>query len=127
MAKFFINFSNHPSDKWSDEQVRAAKSLGGEIIDDPFPLIPAEESKEGIKSIVLSIVHDYKDVYGLENIGAVMCQGEFSLTYEVTRLLKEAGVKVVVACSERKSEEIRQEDGSVRKVSTFKFVQFREV
>lgn len=124
----FINFSNHSSKQWSKEQIAAVHAMGcDEIIDDPFPQVLPEESHMGIKCMALGVVHDYEDVYGFKSIGAVMCQGEFSLTYEVTRLLKEAGVKVVVACSDRKSEEIQQSDGSVRKVSTFKFVQFREV
>ena len=33
----FVNFSNHPSLRWSDEQLKVARQQYGEIIDVPFP------------------------------------------------------------------------------------------
>ena len=55
----------------------------------------------------------------------VLCQGEFCLSYQVIQKLKKAGIKVVAACSERKTEE-KKIGNDTRKVSYFIFVQFRE-
>lgn len=34
-----INFSNHPSDKWGDDQTRVAVSDFGHILDLKFPTV----------------------------------------------------------------------------------------
>ena len=40
--------------------------------------------------------------------------------------LKEAGITVLSACSERVAKEIVEEDGSIRRESSFRFVRFRK-
>ena len=77
-----------------------------------------EEIQEMAESYIARIL-EYQPV-------AVMCQGEFTLTYHVVRLLKEHGITVVSACSERKSVEKKKEDGTVYKSAVFRFAQFRE-
>ena len=59
------------------------------------------------------------------NPSCVLCQGEFCVAYGVISALKKFGVKVVAACSERKSVE-RKVGDNVKKISSFSFVQFRE-
>ena len=44
----FINFSNHPSDRWSNEQKKAALNYG-EIIDIPFPSVDSNGDESYIK------------------------------------------------------------------------------
>lgn len=34
-----LNLSNHPSSLWCDEQIKAAETLFGEIVDLPFPQV----------------------------------------------------------------------------------------
>ena len=36
----FVNLSNHPSGKWTAEQINAASRLYGEVRDLPFPAVP---------------------------------------------------------------------------------------
>lgn len=55
----------------------------------------------------------------------VMVQGEFTLCFGVISLLKEKGIKCVAAISERKTEEIRN-GSECKKISFFKFCNFRE-
>lgn len=116
----FVNFSNHPSAGWGVEQREAAEKSGA-ICDMPFPAVPPkatgteiEEAAEKIAGEILSL-----------NPDAVLCQGEFTLSYAVIRILRENNIKVVAACSERKSEDII-ENGSTVKKATFSFVGFRE-
>lgn len=116
----FINFSNHPSSKWDEVQLNTAKKLSGDgnIIDIPFPRVDpamtAEQVLEKARECVKLILSHSPDI--------VMCQGEFTLSYHVINTLKENGVKVVAACSNRMVKE--QTDGT--KIVEFKFEQFRE-
>lgn len=57
---------------------------------------------------------------------AVMCQGEFTLTYALVKAMKECGITVVAACSQRCTEETTDENGNTVKKAVFRFVQFRE-
>jgi hypothetical protein len=127
----FFNISNHPSSRWSYEQLMAARTLGGgrnEVQDIPFPAVPPTASEleveELARGLLTPLVHrqqweDEDDVF--------MVQGEYSLTYLMTRLLLSEGRKVVVACTERKVQERTLEGGKVEKTSTFEFVRFRLV
>ena len=117
----FINFSNHPSDKWSPEQINAAHEYG-EIVDFPFPNVDeswdAEKMTEEIEKNGNSIIELKPD--------AVMCQGEYVMTFGVVRLLKRHGIKCLSAVTKRITVETTLPDGSVEKRSVFKFHSFRE-
>ena len=118
----FVNFSNHPASRWGKEQLEAAQALG-EVRDIPFPNVPAIATADE----VVAMAKESFSTIMAENPGTVMCQGEFSLTYHVTALLKEQGVKVVVACSDRKVVEQVGPDGQTIKTAEFVFQQFRAV
>mgnify|MGYP002622659592 CR=1 FL=1 len=116
----FLNFSNHSSDKWSEEQIRAAKEFG-EIQDMAFPQIDDNARSEDIqkmaKEYVKEIVTEYKD-----NDLTVHIMGEMTFTFEVVRLLQnEHGIRCVASCTKR----IAEEKDNVR-TSVFQFTQFRE-
>lgn len=116
----FINHSNHPSANWSQEQKEAALAHG-DIVDMPFPELHADYTEQQISEAVQKSLDK---ILALAP-AAVLCQGEFTYTYSLVRLLKERGIKVLAACSERRAHE-KWEDGVSCKVSYFKFVQFRE-
>ena len=119
----FYNISNHPSSKWSEGQLAAAKQLGGEIRDIAFPNVPPTATFDDVTSLALATL---KQLPG--NSGDVyMVQGEFSLTYTMTSLLGFLKARVVVACSDRKVVERQLEDGKTSKEAVFEFVQFRDV
>lgn len=117
----FINFSNHSSANWSSEQLAAAREFG-EVIDYPFPAVPSEADSSFVAQLALECAQGILAY----NPKAVMCQGEFTLTYGVIELLKKSGIVVLAACSERKTVETIMPDGSSKKTSEFKFVRFRE-
>lgn len=116
----FVNFSNHPSEGWNDEQIVAARQYG-EIVDVEFPKLNACMSENEIGMIG----EDYVTKILKLSPDVVMCQGEFTLTFYVVKKLMNKGITCVSACSERTSIEVMQEDGSVRKESLFLFSGFR--
>jgi len=46
----------------------------------------------------------------------VLCQGEFTLSYHVIKMLKEKNIPVVCACSERNTTEEAMPDGSIKRL-----------
>ena len=117
----FVNFSNHSSDKWNPKQIEAA-SKWGSIIDLPFPEVSADASVEDIRLLAC----DYTDQICSLQPNAVMCQGEFTLTFAIVTMLKSRGITVVSACSSRNTVEAVSVDGTSQKTSIFEFVKFRE-
>lgn len=120
----FINYTNHPSALWGDEQKEQAM-VYGRIVDIPFPDISPQIKKEEMYHLagnecrrLLSLLQEEKD-------SAVLCQGEFTFTYLMVKFLQEKRIKVLSAVSERKVKEVS--DGNiVRKESEFCFQGFRE-
>ncbi len=117
----FINLSNHASDKWSENQKRVAEECG-EIMDITFP----EIDPYGDESYIDRLVDEYFDIVMKYGNPVVMLQGEFTFTYRLIQRLKNARIKVVAACSERKTVEFVDENGISSKKSLFEFVRFRE-
>ena len=95
----FINFSNHPSSNWSENQKKAVyDQYQAQIIDIPFPQVSAFADEGEIRSLAEQCVETICN----HNPKAVMCQGEFGLTYQVITLLKRKGILTVYSCSERR-------------------------
>lgn len=115
----FINLSNHPSSGWSEEQLSAARAYG-EIVDMPFPLVSPEATLEQVKGLGEQCVKDIMGLNGQKCVVHVM--GEMTLTYRIVSLLKRRSIPCVASTTERQV--YTDENGN--KVSTFRFVQFRE-
>ncbi len=114
--KVFVNFTNHPSAQWKENQRKEAE-IYGDIIDIPFPTVSPSLSEQEVSNLAskcLKVILDRKPA-------AVLCQGEFTLSYKVIVGLQKAGIKVLAACSDRNTELV----GDVKKV-IFCFVKFRE-
>lgn len=117
----FLNFSNHPSTGWSVEQRKEAEKYGT-IADLPFPAVSADASENGIQELAGRYLEKIMEYHP----SAVMCQGEFTLTFAIVQGLLKAGIVCVSACSERVTEESVTADGRAVKKSVFRFVKFRE-
>lgn len=115
----FINLTNHPSEKWSEEQLKAARQYG-EIIDLSFPEIEPTFSKENIMFFVKECT---ETILGLMDSNTVVhVMGEMTFTHNLVNALKERGLTCLASTTERNT--IMTPDG--KKISEFKFVQFRE-
>lgn len=117
----FINFSNHGSSFWSEEQINAASEYG-EIRDIQFPNVAPEANEEDIAALASDCV---KNIMAL-NPQAVMCQGEYTLTFAVVSELMKSGVICLSACTKRITTETVLPDGTTKKDSVFKFEKFRK-
>lgn len=116
----FINFSNHPSELWTDEQRDAAYAYG-EIVDLKFPAVEANASERDI----LKLAENYCEKIIAMHPSAVMCQGEFTFSFAVIQKMLKRGICCVAACSERVTTET-YENGKTVKQAAFTFVRFRE-
>jgi len=116
----FINFTNHPVKNWSDTQIAAAKWYG-DIIDVSFPAVDPHSTCELVQAVACRCVEDIMK----HTPNAVLCQGEFTLTFAVVNLLKAQGITVLAACSERVAAE-SMSNGVTTKSSKYRFVSFRE-
>lgn len=117
----FINLSNHPSNGWSKAQIEEAIKYGN-IKDIDFPIVPPQATSKEIDNLVTQ----YFELVVKQNPKAVMLQGEFTFSFRLIVKLKQIGIKVVAACSDRVTHEYVDEAGVTRKNSEFRFIQFRE-
>jgi hypothetical protein len=118
----FINFTNHSSAKWTARQRNAAEKFG-EIFDAPFPNVDPNGDEEYVEKLA----EEYAAKIISRRPAAVLCQGEMTLSFAVTKILTEKfNVTMLAACSERVvTEEIGPNGETVRKIE-FGFVQFRK-
>lgn len=123
--KVFINFSNHRTENWGEEQLAAAKSYG-EIIDFPFPYVDPDGDENYILGLAEEYVEKLTSLMEAPCISVVHIMGELTLTHHVVGRLKWMGVKCVASTTERKVVELEDEDGEVVKIAIFKFRKFRE-
>ncbi len=112
-----INLSNHPSKIWSSIQLASAKELYQKVHDISFPPISPEMSEIQITDLAQNYV---KQVIALKPI-AVHIMGEMNFVHKCVTLLKMYDIKCIASTSERESIE---DNGT--KLSTFRFIQFRE-
>lgn len=116
----FFNLSNHPSDKWTEEQRKAAEQYG-EIIDLPFPAI--NSAADGEEITLLAEVTFNKILSLAEGKSAtVHLMGEMTFTYALVTRLKDAGIRCVASTTDRMVSD--NADGT--RITQFHFVRFRE-
>lgn len=114
----FINLTNHPSSEWEKEQLQAAHRYGN-IVNMPFPNIEPIFTSCEICKLADSMIGSIKV---LDTAPVVHIMGEMTFTYAVVSRLKALGITCLASTTERNT--IMTSDG--KKVSEFKFVQFRE-
>ena len=117
-SSVFINFSNHPSSTWGEEQLAAARALGT-VVDIPFPQVDPAMPLEQVKQLASESVQLIKSHRGTTTTVHIM--GEMTLLHHVVTRLKASGMRCVASTTERIATEV---DG--KKITEFHFVQFRD-
>ena len=115
----FFNLTNHPSEKWDSIQRDAARQYG-EIEDIPFPDISPFADSDEIAQKAESYVSLIQSYPADRKIVHVM--GEMTFTYAVVSRLKALGIACVASTTKRDA--IETDDG--KKITVFRFVQFRK-
>lgn len=115
-----VNLSNHPYEKWSEEQKEAAKEYGV-VRDMPFPNIDPEEDTEQIRKTADEYI---SEIAGLsaEYAVTVHLMGEMSFVVYAVSRLSERGVRCICSTSERDVDDL---GGGEKKVA-FHFKRFRD-
>ena len=113
--------SNHPPEKWSDEQRARWDSI--DYI--PFPNVPAEIGMEEVIELAIPIIGQIREWKTTHSDGNVSIQGEFSLaSHLITTMEREYGWCLTFPTSERRVvEEVK--DGKTVKKSVYHFVRWR--
>lgn len=111
-----LNLSNHPSERWPDDQRQAATAQYGSVQDLPFPNIPPDATADAVRMLVEQYEHKVRQI----DPTAVHLMGEMTFTYALVQRLQAVGIPCIASTTERIAEE---RDG--QKVVTFRFVQFR--
>ncbi len=122
MAKL-INLSNHASSKWEEAQ----KKDWDKIVDIAFPNVSPTADEEDIKALVDEYFSKVKQE--IDNDTYLYIAGEYTFCYGfIKKLLEEkTNIKgVVIPTTDRVVIEKQKEDGTIEKVSQFKFVKWRK-
>ena len=115
-----INLTNHPSEKWSEEQLKAAHNYG-EIVDIQFPIIDENATEIDIKQLADKYTSTILDKGKAKDL-IVHIMGEQTFCYALISKLQKEGIRCIASCT--KSDSFYNEAG--QKISTFHFSQFRE-
>lgn len=121
----FINYSNHPSDHWSDSQIAAAHKYG-KIVDEPFPSVPPEASEQEIQELASICVAKLVDLIKVHKEStrksAIHIMGEMTLTFAIVQRMKKEGITCLASTTTR----LVTFDNDGNKVATFQFMKFRK-
>ena len=117
----FVNWSNHPFEKWDKAQLEAARALG-DLVYIPFPDVAPTGSTAEIIERAKACVQELLGRYPDPDSVVIMVQGEMTLLYHILKLLERAGYRVVAATSDRDVQVLP--DG--KELKTFKFRAFRD-
>ncbi|MGK9475784.1 hypothetical protein [Melioribacter sp. OK-6-Me] len=117
-----INLSNHPFERWSENQKKIAESNFGKVIDIPFPEIPPESSLEYVTKLAEEYMTKIEDLINQNrpDYYAVHIMGELTFVYVIVNKLKEKNIPAVASTTKR--EVVDTPEG---KLSKFNFTRFR--
>lgn len=116
----FYNVSNHPSAGWGGRQVAAARALGGEIADVPFPAVDPTLTATQVGALASEFAASL--IPRLKPGDVVHVMGELCMVYALVGLLRAHGVRCVASTTVRQA--VEMPDGA--KLSHFRFVAFRD-
>ncbi len=112
-----LNFSNHPSNKWSDNQIEVACQLYGSVTDWAFPQIEPQSTTQEVQQLAQNYCAQILELAPT----AVHVMGEMTFTFALVHLLQTAGIVCIASTTNRNT--IDNPDGS--KTLQFNFCQFR--
>jgi CRISPR-associated Csx2 family protein len=120
-APVFINLSNHPYSTWSEDQLEAARQYG-ELNYLEFPAVNPEWDDNDISDAAGKLIREIREMAPDPEAATLHIMGEMTLTYSLVETFKALGYRCVASTTERHS----WTDEQGNKVTSFRFVRFRE-
>ncbi len=117
----FLNCSTHYASSTWDERAREMAGHYGEIVD--LPVMPLSGSGQDR----LNQADRYLEAIDRIGPSAVLLDGEFCTFYMLANALYRKGCTVLVKCSSRDTVERQERDGTVTKITQYRFVRYRRV
>lgn len=114
-----INLTNHPSPKWGEKQLEAARAFG-EVRDIAFPAVSPDDGEDYISRLAQDYLEKIMDVAGNNRV-TVHVMGEMNFTFRLVTMLKGDGITCVASTTRRKVVETPE-----GRLSVFEFVRFRK-
>lgn len=129
--QIFINVSNHPVSKWSDDQKLAALAFG-EVHDCQHPEVDPEATADQVKLQAFEFCKNQIQPIAAKSEAKIVVlhlMGEYTFVRGLLMALRAntGHVRHVVSTTRRTKVETPLSDGSVRSEFQFRFIQFREV
>ena len=109
-----INISNHPSNKWTDEQKKGYAKIHDLAFPNISPTMWANELDELVTEFTMAIVDIVNKNHAVGIETHCMIMGEMVFTYRLVSALKLRGVICLAATSERMVEEKPDGEKTVR-------------
>ena len=118
-----INFSNHPSERWSLAQKREALESYSSIVDLPFPRVAPDGDEESIDGQARALSQEIGGLLAraTNDKHAVHIMGEMTLCFQLIQYLQAQGITCIASTTWRN---VTEKDG--KKEVHFSFVRFRE-
>lgn len=115
-----INFTNHPSERWSESQKAAAEEYG-EIVDMSFPIIDETEDETYIKGLVEEY---YQRIMKLSEGKEVVVHlmGEMTFTFALVAQLLRNNIVCISSTTKRI---VKTDEMGTKKEVVFQFERFR--
>ena len=110
---------NYPSEVWDDHATVLAREYG-QILD--FPISPLPETQPAIFEKAREYLQEIDRICP----AAIILDGAFRTFYLMANVLLRKGYTVLVKCSERVTTETLNPDGTITKLSTYRFVKYRK-
>lgn len=123
MTKVFINYSNHPMYKWSEEQLNAAKEISDTFQDIEFPQINPEATEDDIINLVKEQLGYILDINREMDDITIHIAGEMTFVAYFISYCNKWCKNVTCITSTSKRNTVENPDGS--KTIKFEFVKFR--
>lgn len=117
----FLNCSMHYASSTWDERARTLAERFGRVME--FPITPLSGS-DGDR---IEKAARYLEEIDRIRPAAVLLDGEFFTFYMMANALLRKGLTVLVKCSDRNTVEKKEPDGTVVKITQYRFVRYRRI
>ena len=116
-----LNFTNHPSNIWSEKQKRTAIQLFGKVVDMPFPHIDESADESYISKLADEYLQKILLIAERENV-VVHLMGEQTFAYSLVKRLKNRNINCVASTTKRI---VNMDSSGQKKEVIFQFERFR--